>query len=63
VETVAVNWRFESGHMQRPVSVSGFWGASSLIALAFEFEAAGGPDAQVIVRTILKRALPDIILA
>ena len=49
--------------MQRPVSISGTWGASSLIDLAFDIEAVAEPDAQVMVRTILKRALPDIILA
>src|ERR1700731_1169668 len=48
-------------HIQRPVSVSGTWGASSLIVLPLDSDTAAGPGAQVIVRTILKRAWPDII--
>ena len=50
-------------HIQRPVSVSGTGGASSLIGLLLDGDAAAGPDAQVVVKTILKRAWPDIILA
>jgi hypothetical protein len=48
--------------MQRPVSMFGTWGASSLIAVPFDIDAVG-TVAQPIVRTILKRAFPDIILA
>jgi hypothetical protein len=41
----------------------GTWGELSLIAVPFDTDAAAGTVAQPIVRTILKRAFPDIILA